>query len=195
MPDFPEHCAICEDERQYVGFDGQQWTTLEDLRREHRIHIHKHEPGLTSLVIEPRFAIGQRAFLIETPEGNILWDCVTLLDNPTIEHIKESGGLSAIAISHPHYYTTMVEWSRAFGDIPIYIHADDAQWVMRPDRRVRHWRGEIETLPGGVRIARCGGHFAGAAVLHWPQGAGALGALLTGDTIQVVPDRRWVSFM
>jgi hypothetical protein len=25
-------CPICEDERQYVGWDGQQWTTLAELR-------------------------------------------------------------------------------------------------------------------------------------------------------------------
>ena len=28
------------------------------------------------------------------------------------------GGLKAIAISHPHYYSSMVEWSRAFGGVP-----------------------------------------------------------------------------
>ena len=29
--------------------------------------------------------------------------------------MNELGGIAAIAISHPHYYTSMVEWSRAFG--------------------------------------------------------------------------------
>ena len=24
--DPPERCPVCEDERQYVGHDGQQWT-------------------------------------------------------------------------------------------------------------------------------------------------------------------------
>jgi hypothetical protein len=42
---------------------------------------------------------------------------------------------------------------------------------------------------------RCGGHFPGSAVLHWADGADGRGALFTGDTIQVVSDRRWVSFM
>jgi hypothetical protein len=32
-------------------------------------------------------------------------------------------------------------------------------------------------------------------VLHWPFGAGGRGALLSGDVIQVTPDRRSVSFM
>ena len=37
------------------------------------------------------------------------------------------GGLKGIAISHPHYYTTMVDWSRAFGDIPVHLHEADKQ--------------------------------------------------------------------
>ena len=32
-------------------------------------------------------------------------------------------------------------------------------------------------------------------MLHWPAGANGKGALLTGDIIQVVQDRRYVSFM
>jgi hypothetical protein len=28
----PVACPICEDERLYVGLDGQTWTTLEELR-------------------------------------------------------------------------------------------------------------------------------------------------------------------
>jgi hypothetical protein len=32
-------------------------------------------------------------------------------------------------------------------------------------------------------------------VLHWPGGADGRGALLSGDILQVVPDRRHVSFM
>jgi glyoxylase-like metal-dependent hydrolase (beta-lactamase superfamily II) len=66
---------------------------------------------------------------------------------------------------------------------------------MRPDRTIRFWKGEAQELPGGLRLVRCGGHFEGATVLHWPEGASRRGALLSGDTIQVVPDRKWVSFM
>ena len=42
-----------------------------------------------------------------------------MLDPATIALINGLGSLKAIAISHPHFYTTMVEWSRAFGGIPI----------------------------------------------------------------------------
>jgi glyoxylase-like metal-dependent hydrolase (beta-lactamase superfamily II) len=66
---------------------------------------------------------------------------------------------------------------------------------MRSAENVNFWSGEALDLFGGIRLIRCGGHFDGAAVLLWPTGASGDGALLTGDTIQVVPDRRWVSFM
>jgi glyoxylase-like metal-dependent hydrolase (beta-lactamase superfamily II) len=191
----PASCIICTDERQYVGLDGQTWTTLDDLRASHKTIIQQEEPGLTSFSIEPRFAIGQRAFLLQTSGGNILWDCITLLDDRTIDHIRALGGIAAICISHPHYYTTLVEWSRAFANVPVYLHRDDAEWVMRPDECIHFWEGETKSLPGRLTAIRCGGHFPGGTVLHWPEGAGKRGVLLSGDIIQVVPDTRFVSFM
>jgi hypothetical protein len=191
----PSECPICNEERQYVGLDGQQWTTLEELRQTHQTKVVGEEALLTSFSIEPHFGIGQRTFLIQSPEGNVLWDCISLLDDSTIRQIQSLGGLKAIAISHPHYYTTMVEWSRAFGDVPIYLHRDDEKWVMRPDSSIRFWEGEAHRIFEDLTLIHCGGHFAGATVLHWPRGGDGKGALLTGDTIQVVPDRRWVSFM
>jgi len=191
----PEACTICEEPRQYVKKTGQQWTTLEKLRLTHRNSIKFKEPGLWGMGIDPAFAIGQRALFLRTPKGNILWDCVALFDEAVVEAIKAMCGISAIAISHPHYYTTMVDWSRAFGGIPIYLHAADRSWVMRPDRSIVFWEGETRTLGEGLTLIRCGGHFEGGTVLHWPGGADGRGALLTGDIIQVVPDRKHVSFM
>ena len=72
----PAHCPICEDERQYVNPDGQKWTTLDELRSSHKNVIKQEEPDLYSINTEPKFGIGQRAFLIRTDKGNILWDCV-----------------------------------------------------------------------------------------------------------------------
>jgi glyoxylase-like metal-dependent hydrolase (beta-lactamase superfamily II) len=191
----PPGCAICQDERQFVNPTGQSWTTLYKLRLTHRNSIKFKEPGLIGIGIEPHFAIGQRALFLRTPTANILWDCVPLLDEAVVEAIKAMGGISAIAISHPHYYSSMVEWSRAFGDIAIYIHTDDRQWVMRPDEALLFWVGETATLGEGLTLIRCGGHFDGGTVLHWAGGAERRGALLTGDIIQVVPDRKHVSFM
>lgn len=190
----PERCPICEDERQYIGWNGQQWTTLEALRTNHHTVIKEEEPQLTGIGTEPSFAIGQRPLLVQTPQGNLLWDCMTVLDEAAVTAVNALGGIKAIAISHPHYYSTMVEWSRTF-DAPIYLHAADRQWVMRPDPAIEFWEGETKPLWAGMTLIRGGGHFAGGTILHWPAGADGRGVLLTGDIITVVSDRRFVSFM
>ena len=50
-------------------------------------------------------------------------------------------------------------------------------------------------LSRGCFLHHVGGHFPGAQVLHWAPALEGRGILLTGDVVQVVPDRRWVSFM
>src|SRR5215208_1450830 len=142
----PERCPICLDPRQYVPPEGQRWTTLAELARDH---------------------------------ANALRE----------EHGR--GGLAGIAISHPHYYSSMIEWAHRF-DCPIHLHAADAEWVMRPDRAIAHWDGGTLPLDHGLTLIRGGGHFPGGTMLHRANGAGAL---LTGDIIQVIPDRSHVGFM
>lgn len=190
----PGQCAICQDARQFVPISGQKWTTLDQLRTGHRNTWQEHEPGLLGVGTTPEFAIGQRALFLRSTEGNFLWDCLTLIDRATIEIIQSFGGLRGIAVSHPHYYTTVVEWSRAFGGAPIYLHHADQEWVMRPDDSIQFWADEEKELAPGVRLIRCGGHFPGGTILHWQGGAEGRGALLTGDILQVTPDGM-VSFM
>ncbi len=191
----PTNCPICDDERQYVPESGQAWTTFEALASDHRNELREEEPNLLGIGVEPKFAIGQRALLVQSSAGNVLWDCVSLLDAPTIARVKALGGISAIALSHPHYYSAIVEWSEAFGDVPICIHAQDRQWVQRPSKAIEFWEGDTLKLLPDMTLINCGGHFAGSAVLHWSAGAQGQGALLTGDTIYVVADRRFVTFM
>ena len=189
----PDRCPVCEDERQYVGWEGQRWTTLEELSSIHHNEL-RDDLGLTGIGTSPPFAIGQRALLVRSPGGNVLWDCITLIDDDTVSAVRALGGVRAIAISHPHYYSSLVEWSRAF-DAPVLLHAADRQWVMRPDRCIEFWSGETRALWDGMTLINSGGHFAGGTVLHWPNGADGRGALLSGDILQVASDRRWVSFM
>lgn len=190
----PAQCPICEDERQYIGPGGQRWTTLAALRRDHSAVIRPVEPGLTGIGVTPAFGIGQRALLVQAPGGNVLWDCVSLLDDPTVAAVRALGGIAAIAISHPHYYTSMIEWARAF-DAPIYLHAAEREYVVRPDPAIRYWEGETHSLGDGLTLLRLGGHYVGGQVLHWRDTGDGRGALLAGDILQVVSDRRWVSFM
>src|SRR6266568_4929920 len=187
----PESCPICEDERQYVRPGGQAWTTLAGIAAQgHRIELREQEPGLTGVGIEPSFGIGQRALLLETPDGNFLWDCMGFIDDPAVKAIESKGGIAGIAASHPHFYGVMVEWSRAFGGAPVHVPEADLEWVQRPDPAVRPWSGTLEVLPG-VSLVQCGGHFDGSAVLHWAAGADGRGALLVGDTMAVVSDVRY----
>ena len=173
-------CPVCEDPRQYVPGSGQAWTSLEALRADHRNRF-ADEGAFLGIGTEPKFGIGQRALVVD----DVLWDCVTLLDEETIARV---GSLRAIAISHPHYYSSMVEWGRAF-DCPVLLHEDDREWVMRPDSCIEYWSGETYDLGGGMTLIRAGGHFAGGTVLHRGED------LFAGDIVQVIPDRAWVAFM
>jgi hypothetical protein len=191
----PESCFICSDERQYIGWKGQTWTTLERLRSDHRNRMEPEGHGLTGIGTDPKFAIGQRALYFRTPEGGILWDCVSLVDDETVRRLEGLGGVSAMAISHPHYYSSMVAWSRAFGGVPVYLHAADSPWVVNHDRALIFWDGDTRSIAAGATLIRCGGHFPGGTVLHWADGAGGLGVILSGDVIMVGQDRRTAGFM
>ena len=185
------HCKICEDERQFVPVSGQHWLSLSDLCATHQNKWQLHQPGLFSLQTVPAFAINQRAFLLQTAHGNILWDCIANLDSATETLIQALGGIDAIAISHPHYYSTMQDWAATF-NAPVYLHADDRQWIMRQSPYIQCWQGdELDIIPE-VKLLRLGGHFAGGSVLHWAERGGIL---LSGDIVQVAPGANTVSFM
>jgi hypothetical protein len=192
-PEPPARCAICADERQYVGWDGQRWTTMADLACDHATVLREEEPGLIGIGVEPAVAIGQRALLVRTPAGNVLWDAVPLLDDAAREQVETLGGVAAICLSHPHFYAAHVEWADAF-DARILLPRADQAWIRCPSPRIELFDDLAEPV-AGLTVARIGGHFDGAAVLHWPQGCDGRGALLTGDTIAVVQDLAWVSFM
>jgi hypothetical protein len=188
--DPPDACPICLDERQYRAGEGQQWTTIEALQVDHETRIEDVDPGLLGIGIEPSFALGQRALLVE----GVLWDCIPLIDAAGVAAIEAHGGIRAIAISHPHYYSAMVEWARLF-DAPILLHEADRQWIQRWDPRIELWSGERRSLSDGLDLIRAGGHFPGGTVCCWARGAGGRGVLLSGDIVQVVADHDWVSFM
>jgi hypothetical protein len=189
----PPRCPICQDERQYVGWDGQRWTTAAELARDHATDVREEEPGLLGIGVAPAVGIGQRALLVRTPHGNVLWDAIPLLDDAAREAIAAAGGIHTICISHPHFYAAHVDYADAF-DARVLLPRADEQWIQRRSDRLELFDDRVDVLPG-VTLARIGGHFDGAAVLHWDAGSKGRGALLTGDTITVVQDREWVSFM
>lgn len=177
-------CHICDDARQYVPPTGQSFTTLADLARTHRntFTTYPPDPRITFIETTPRLAIGQRAALIKTPQGNVLWDCIALLDDDTVQRVREMGGLKAIVISHPHYYTTHVHWARAFG-CPVYLAAEDQEWTTMSSTHTQLLtQTETEIVQGsGVRAIKLGGHFPGSLVLLFE------GRLFVADTLVTTP--------
>jgi hypothetical protein len=190
----PTSCAICEDERQFVNWKGQAWLTREELTTRHKL-VWRDDLGIPGIGVEPSLAIGQRALLVQESDGCVLWDCVPLLTREAVEQVRSFGGLKAIAVSHPHYYGAVADWSEAFGGVPVYLHGDDRQWITRPHPTIVSWTGESHRLSEDILLVRTGGHFAGGTVMHWSAGAEGRGALLTGDVAMVAMDRRSLSFM
>ena len=190
----PQACPICEDERQFVGWDGQKWLTREEFAATHRLSW-RDDLGVPGLAVEPGFAIGQRALLLREADGCVMWDCIPLATEAAIGYVRSLGGLKAIAVSHPHFYGALADWSAAFGNVPVYLHAADSAWITRPHPSIVAWSGESFRLSGDILLVRGGGHFPGGTMLHWRSGADGRGALFTGDIATVAMDRRFVSFM
>src|SRR5215813_8360867 len=190
----PSACLICEDARQFVNWKGQRWLTREQLAKAHKV-VWRDDLGVTGIGLDPAFAIGQRALLLRAPDGCVMWDCIPLARPEAVDYVRSLGGLKAIAVSHPHYYGAVADWSEAFGGAPVYLHADDRQWITRPHPSIVTWTGESQRLSDDILLLRTGGHFAGATILHWRRAAEGRGALFTGDIAMVAMDRRSVSFM
>ena len=159
----------------------------------HRGTVAEVEPGLYGITIKPSVGIGQRALLVQTSSGNLLWDPNGYLDDDLVAAVHVLGGLAAVAASHPHMFGVQVEWSHRFGGVPVYVQAADREWLQRDDPVITIWEEKTEVLPGVV-LHRIGGHFPGSAVAHFV-GADGRGVLLSGDTVACTPDEHWVSFM
>ena len=96
--------------------------------------------------------------------------------------INSKGGLKAIVISHPHFYTTHLEWARIFS-CPVYVAIEDEKWLNRADHEgIRKFIRDptMQILPG-VTAIKTGGHFDGSMVLHWNN------KLFIADSLFTVP--------
>lgn len=191
--DAPDFCAICKDERQYVPATGQKWISYNELAQTHTIRFNKLLSNVYQLRISPAFGIAQRAHLILSPGGNILWDCLPFLDEATVAFIRSKGGLKCIAISHPHYYGLMASWADTF-DCPIYLHGADSEWVMDKSDRIQFFNEDKQVLWDGMEIIHTGGHFAGSTILHAPHMEDK-GSIFVGDTLQIAQSRQFISIM
>ncbi|MCJ1361162.1 hypothetical protein MMC16_000260 [Acarospora aff. strigata] len=183
-----KNCRICDDPRQFVPPSGQSFTTLAEMKGKYKNKWQQDsvDKRIWSIWTEPKFGIGQRAILLQTPAGNVLWDLIAYLDGETVQWINSLGPLHAIIVSHPHYYTTHAHWSSTF-HVPIYTSAADALWLehfsndVYPDAQNKFVEGDTEEIVKDVTAIRTGGHFEGSLVLHWE------GVLFVADTVVTVP--------
>ncbi|KAL0636321.1 hypothetical protein Q9L58_004668 [Maublancomyces gigas] len=183
-----QDCRICDDPRQFVPPSGQSFTTLAKLRSEDYVNKTARDSEndkALSIWTEPKFGIGQRAVLLQTEHGNVLWDLIAYLDQATIDLINSLGGLKAIVISHPHYYTTHLVWAKVF-NCPVYLATEDKSWLCREangltaGKRIFIESDSQEIVPG-VTAVKVGGHFPGSLVLHWEN------MLFIADSLVTVP--------
>src|SRR4051794_5965322 len=128
----------------------QRWTTMPELARDHANEVREEEPDLIGIGVTPSFGDRATRAAVRTPAGNVLWDCVPLLDEPTRERVTALGGIAAIAMFHPHFYGANVEIADAF-DARVLIPNADRGWVQRTSPRIEYFDERIEPVPGGDR--------------------------------------------
>ncbi|WP_257668709.1 hypothetical protein [Parapedobacter tibetensis] len=116
-----------------------------------------------------------------------------MLDEETIRFISSKGGLSAIAFSHPHYYSNMNDWAKVF-DCPIYIHQADEQYIMDKSEYIHLWEGEEIPLWDDLKLVNIGGHFEGSSVLLISEPS-KKGVILCGDTMYLSPSKNHFALM
>lgn len=185
-------CPICVDERQYLPADGRQrWADPGAFRGE--IVVAEREQNLWVIDVAGGVGIGQQAKIVVTTGGNVMVDVPAAISDAAVAAVHALGPLAAIIPTHPHMFGVQSLWSRALGDVPVYVSAADTDWLGHEPRNLRRWSGVLEPVPGVV-ASQPGGHFPGSSVVHWA-GADRAGVLLAGDTIAVNPDRRTVAFM
>ncbi|KAL7006518.1 hypothetical protein EMMF5_003939 [Cystobasidiomycetes sp. EMM_F5] len=138
-------CPICLDPRQFIGPDGQKWTTLERLltNADHLYHnkFTEHIPGkVWWFKTYPSFGIGQRSFLIKDGDnGLVVWDCVAFIDDETlsfIDKISNGKGIAHMVVSHPHYYSSTAVWAATFPQMQVWLaKVDFIEFYQRFDIR------------------------------------------------------------
>src|SRR5699024_1844057 len=190
----PAVCPICADERQWVPAAGQQWTSLDALSESgQRLRWSPVERGRVQICTEPAAGIGQTAQLISTPSGSLLCDPTGYVDAGSVERVRVQGLLLAVAARHPHMSGGQSAWADAL-DAPGLVCAAAEQGLGRRASRIQFWQDTFKVAPR-LRLHRIGGHFPGAAVAYWTEGAEGRGVLLSADTVFPNPDRATVGFM
>ncbi|GHJ85191.1 hypothetical protein NliqN6_1593 [Naganishia liquefaciens] len=202
-------CPVCLDPRQFVPPSGQAWTSLRRLAEEG--HVNKIVPDeqderIAFIQTEPSTGIGQTPILIKTSRATYMWDCCAFLSENLFHELRAlDPPLKAIAISHPHFYSTSLTWARCLR-VPLLIAKADAHWYQRATDvkpgEIEWFRNEAP-LEDSVNVIQCGGHFPGSSVLYWDRSLEptfeserhlGTGIILCADTAMVQPTQKGFTF-
>ena len=132
-------CPICEDERQYVpptGASVGQWNDVSRRAPRRRARRRRHARHRRHALLRDRPARAARQVACrQRPLG--LHAVPRRRDRS--RRINAEGGLAAIAISHPHYYSSMMEWA-TLSDARSTCTRPSGSGSLRPDPAVHSGR-------------------------------------------------------
>lgn len=202
-------CPICLDPRQFVPATGQSWTSLRKLAEEkhtNKIVADQQDERVCFILTEPSTGIGQTPILIKTSRATYMWDCNAFLSENLFNQLTTmQPPLKAIAISHPHFFSTSLTWSRCL-KVPLILAAADKHWFQRLSDVKEgeiEWVHNVASLEDGVTMIQCGGHFPGSSVLHWDRSLEPefesdkhcrTGIILCSDTAMIQPTQQGFTF-
>ena len=155
-------CPICADERQYVNPAGRAGRRSRRCTPSTSTSCAQPEPGLLGIGTTPQIAIGQRALLIERPDGGVMWDCTPLITEAAVAAIKAQGrraGHGDLAPAFLRDHGRLEPGAGRRADLPArgQPRLGDAAGPGDP-----FWTGDSKTLTDGVTLVRSGGHFPGS---------------------------------
>ncbi len=187
----PEHCLICEDERQYIGKDGQRWTTLSEMQKSYQNRIEEVDPNITGIGTTPGFAIGQRGVARPNPKRK----CAVGLRQPDRRCHAWKRSVPAVGSGRLPFHIRIRSglWSNLvmpLTTLPSTGMPTTVSGQCAPIPLFVFWEGETCRVMGGADAGPLRRSFRWLGRAALVRGRGRQGALLTGDTMQVAQDRQ-----
>jgi hypothetical protein len=174
----PLGCPICSDVRHTLPPEGYRFLAPDQAAQATHCSWEEVAPSVLRLANEPTIGIGTCAYLIERPEGNILFEGLAWYDDALLAEIDGRGGVRWASASHPHAYGALWRIQERW-ECEVAMACADLNWTQA--FRVTWPFDERLELAPGLTLLRTGGHFAGHTVLYH----GAAQLLFAGDALKI----------
>lgn len=160
--DLPTRCPVCEDVRHTPPESNYFWLTPPETNIATDTSWHQVARDVVVFNNAPQLGLGPVSYLMQQPDGNILFEGTVWYSDAALEQIAALGGVRWIAASHPHAYGALWRVQERFQP-EVAIQVDDLVWT-NAMRVTWPWDERLELAPG-VELLHTGGHFPGHAVL------------------------------